>query len=89
MAANPALECAKIQGATFAGDLAAIPEDGQCGNASDGKTGRESLLDLGIDLEHADTWFEVDRRLMEIRRHHSAGATPRGPEVDYHRQVVA
>ena len=50
--------------------------------------GGDILRGFGVELREPHPRLELARRLREVGRHHSAGAAPRGPEIDRDRNVV-
>src|SRR5574340_448995 len=86
---QPAFERMGFHGARGARRLLAIPEQDEARNAADVVAHRHLRVRLGIDLGEAHARAQLGGHLLEHGRHHLAGATPVGPEVDQHRQAGA
>ncbi len=66
--------------------LASVREHGHHRNRSNLKPLAQLRERVGVDLHDHDPAGEAGGHLLELRRHHPAGTTPRRPEVDNDRQ---
>jgi hypothetical protein len=69
-------------------DLFPISEQNHCRDAPDSVAGANELLILSIQLGQAHTGFQDGCSLFESRSHGKAGATPGGPEIHQHGDIV-
>jgi len=72
----------------IASQFAAMPEDGNRGDAADTKPGCQRAFRIGIDLAENGAPLELPGCFGKHRRHGQTGLTPRCPEIDDDRKVA-
>ena len=89
MRADPAHDVSRTHGASLAGDLAAIFEQRQRGNAANIEARAEAWDGLGIYLDQPHKRLQLGGCLLVSGRHLPAGPAPWRPKVDQNCNLVA
>jgi hypothetical protein len=85
---HPAHDLPGWMGANIAGQFAAMPEDGNRGNAANTKPGCQRAFCVGIDLAENGAPLELPGSFGKHRRHSQTGLAPRCPEVNNNGKVA-
>ena len=87
--ARPADDVGGGHRARLSRELATADEQRQRGNAANAEALAQCRFGLGVDLRQPHARLQLHGGLLELRRHHPAGPTPRCPEVDQQWQAAA
>src|SRR3569832_653231 len=85
---DPVHDVGRTHRAGLTRDLAPLPEQDQRRDAADAELRAYARRLLGVELGAPQPRLQLRRGLLEGRRHHFAGPTPRGSEILEHRVVV-
>src|ERR1022692_2753247 len=86
---EPLDERAGVQRAGLPGDFASLLENNQRRDASNAVAAGDVLGAFGIELSKSHPRLQLCCGALEVWRHGSALAAPRGPEVDHNRNLAA